>query len=133
MALKIWSDLKTVIAGLLGLPAAGATHSTTAESLPRETKIGPGPFKAGFCPASLAPLGLPRPRPKNPADLRHRPPRPHGLGRPGLPGHAGVEEEAQERGYAVMLGRTGAKSAFIAGYLRTLRTYRAPASSSSPR
>jgi LacI family transcriptional regulator len=37
----------------------------------------------------------------------------------------GVEEEAQERGYAVMLGRTGAKSAFIAGYLRTLRTYRA--------
>jgi DNA-binding LacI/PurR family transcriptional regulator len=36
----------------------------------------------------------------------------------------GVEEEAQERGYAVMLGRTGAKSAFIAGYLRTLRTYR---------
>ena len=37
----------------------------------------------------------------------------------------GVEEEAQERGYAVMLGRTGAKSAYIAGYLRTLRTYRA--------
>ncbi|WP_045732013.1 LacI family DNA-binding transcriptional regulator [Pseudarthrobacter chlorophenolicus] len=37
----------------------------------------------------------------------------------------GVEQEAQERGYAVMLGRTGAKSAFIAGYLRTLRTYRA--------
>lgn len=37
----------------------------------------------------------------------------------------GVEHEAQERGYAVMLGRTGAKSAFIAGYLRTLRTYRA--------
>jgi DNA-binding LacI/PurR family transcriptional regulator len=37
----------------------------------------------------------------------------------------GVEEEAQERGYAVMLGRTGAKSAFIASYLRTLRTYRA--------
>jgi len=36
-----------------------------------------------------------------------------------------VEQEAQERGYAVMLGRTGAKSAFIAGYLRTLRTYRA--------
>jgi DNA-binding LacI/PurR family transcriptional regulator len=34
----------------------------------------------------------------------------------------GVEEEAQERGYAVMLGRTGAKSAYIAGYLRTLRT-----------
>jgi DNA-binding LacI/PurR family transcriptional regulator len=34
----------------------------------------------------------------------------------------GVEEEAQERGYAVMLGRTGAKSAYI---LRTLRTYRA--------
>lgn len=37
----------------------------------------------------------------------------------------GVEQEAQERGYAVMLGRTGAKSAYIAGYLRTLRTYRA--------
>jgi DNA-binding LacI/PurR family transcriptional regulator len=37
----------------------------------------------------------------------------------------GVEEEAPERGYAVMLGRTGAKSVFIAGYLRTLRTYRA--------
>ena len=37
----------------------------------------------------------------------------------------GVEEEAQERGYAVMLGRTGAKSAYIAGYFRTLRTYRA--------
>ncbi|WP_449371803.1 LacI family DNA-binding transcriptional regulator [Arthrobacter psychrolactophilus] len=37
----------------------------------------------------------------------------------------GVESEAQERGYAVMLGRTGAKSAYIAGYLRTLRTYRA--------
>jgi hypothetical protein len=37
----------------------------------------------------------------------------------------GVEEEAQERGYAVMLGRTGAKSAYIAGYLRTLRTDRA--------
>ena len=37
----------------------------------------------------------------------------------------GVEEEAQERGYAVMLGRTGAKSAYIASYLRTLRTYRA--------
>jgi DNA-binding LacI/PurR family transcriptional regulator len=37
----------------------------------------------------------------------------------------GVEEEAQERGYAVMLGPTGAKSAYIAGYLRTLRTYRA--------
>lgn len=37
----------------------------------------------------------------------------------------GVEEEAQERGYAVMLGRTGAKSAYIAGDLRTLRTYRA--------
>jgi DNA-binding LacI/PurR family transcriptional regulator len=37
----------------------------------------------------------------------------------------GVEEEAQERGYAIMLGRTGAKSAYIAGYLRTLRTYRA--------
>jgi DNA-binding LacI/PurR family transcriptional regulator len=34
----------------------------------------------------------------------------------------GVEEEAQERGYAVMLGRSGAKSADIAGYLRTLRT-----------
>ena len=32
----------------------------------------------------------------------------------------GVEEEAQERGYAVMLGRTGAKSAYIDGYLRTL-------------
>jgi DNA-binding LacI/PurR family transcriptional regulator len=37
----------------------------------------------------------------------------------------GVEEEAQERGYAIMLGRTGAKSAYIAGYLRTLCTYRA--------
>jgi ABC-type glycerol-3-phosphate transport system permease component len=37
----------------------------------------------------------------------------------------GVEEEAQERSYAVMLGRTGAKSAYIAGYRRTLRTYRA--------
>lgn len=37
----------------------------------------------------------------------------------------GVEEEARERGYAVMLGRTGAQSAYIAGYLRTLRTYRA--------
>lgn len=37
----------------------------------------------------------------------------------------GVEIEAQERGYAVMLGRTGAQSAYIAGYLRTLRTYRA--------
>ncbi|HEV7933187.1 MAG TPA: hypothetical protein VGP70_12885 [Actinomadura sp.] len=37
----------------------------------------------------------------------------------------GMEEEAQKRGYAVMLGRTGAKSAYIAGYLRTLRTYRA--------
>jgi LacI family transcriptional regulator len=37
----------------------------------------------------------------------------------------GVEEEAQERGYAVILGRTGAKSAYIAGYLGTLRTYRA--------
>jgi DNA-binding LacI/PurR family transcriptional regulator len=37
----------------------------------------------------------------------------------------GVEEEVQERGYAAMLGRTGAKPAFIAGYLRTLRTYRA--------
>jgi ABC-type glycerol-3-phosphate transport system permease component len=37
----------------------------------------------------------------------------------------GVEEEAQDRGCAVMLGRTGAKSAYIAGYLRTLRTYRA--------
>ncbi|WP_425864793.1 LacI family DNA-binding transcriptional regulator [Arthrobacter sp. TWP1-1] len=37
----------------------------------------------------------------------------------------GVEIEAQERGYAVMLGRTGAKSAYIADYLRTLRTYRA--------
>ena len=37
----------------------------------------------------------------------------------------GVEEEVQERGYAVMLGRTGAKSAYIAGYFRTLRTYRA--------
>jgi DNA-binding LacI/PurR family transcriptional regulator len=33
----------------------------------------------------------------------------------------GVEEEAQERCYAVMLGRTGAKSAYIAGYLRTYR------------
>jgi ABC-type glycerol-3-phosphate transport system permease component len=37
----------------------------------------------------------------------------------------GVEGEAPERGYATMLGRTGAKSAYIAGYLRTLRTYRA--------
>ncbi|WP_026554628.1 LacI family DNA-binding transcriptional regulator [Arthrobacter sp. 35W] len=37
----------------------------------------------------------------------------------------GVEAAAQERGYAVMLGRTGPKSTFIAGYLRTLRTYRA--------
>jgi hypothetical protein len=32
----------------------------------------------------------------------------------------GVEEEAQERGYAGMLGRTGAKSAYIAGYLRAM-------------
>lgn len=31
----------------------------------------------------------------------------------------GVEQEGRERGDAVMLGRTGAKSAFIAGYLRT--------------
>jgi LacI family transcriptional regulator len=37
----------------------------------------------------------------------------------------GVEGEAPERGYAIMLGRTGAKAAYIAGYLRTLRTYRA--------
>ncbi|MDJ0317504.1 MULTISPECIES: LacI family DNA-binding transcriptional regulator [Arthrobacter] len=37
----------------------------------------------------------------------------------------GVEDEARERGYAVMLGRTGAKSTYIASYLRTLRTYRA--------
>lgn len=37
----------------------------------------------------------------------------------------GVEDAARERGYAVMLGRTGVKSTFIAGYLRTLRTYRA--------
>lgn len=34
----------------------------------------------------------------------------------------GVELEAQERGYAVMLGRAGAKSMFVSGYLRTLRT-----------
>ncbi|WP_434992093.1 LacI family DNA-binding transcriptional regulator [Arthrobacter sp. Ld5] len=37
----------------------------------------------------------------------------------------GVEEAARERGYAVMLGRTGSQSVFIDGYLRTLRTYRA--------
>ncbi|WP_051476943.1 substrate-binding domain-containing protein [Arthrobacter sp. Br18] len=37
----------------------------------------------------------------------------------------GVEDAAREHGYAVMLGRTGLKSAYIAGYLRTLRTYRA--------
>ncbi|WP_104087792.1 LacI family DNA-binding transcriptional regulator [Arthrobacter sp. GMC3] len=37
----------------------------------------------------------------------------------------GIEIAAQEGGYAVMLGRTGVKSTFIASYLRTLRTYRA--------
>lgn len=37
----------------------------------------------------------------------------------------GVEEAAREQGYAVVLGRTGLKSVYIAGYLRTLRTYRA--------
>jgi LacI family transcriptional regulator len=37
----------------------------------------------------------------------------------------GVEEAARERGYAVMLGRTGPQSVFIGGYLRTLRTSRA--------
>lgn len=37
----------------------------------------------------------------------------------------GVEEEAQERGYAVLLGRASYKSVANAGYLRTLRSYRA--------
>lgn len=36
----------------------------------------------------------------------------------------GVESAARARGYSVMLGRTGQGSAFAAGYLRTLRTYR---------
>jgi len=37
---------------------------------------------------------------------------------------SGVESAARSRGYAVMLGRTGAGSEFAPGYLRTLRTYR---------
>ncbi|WP_104191115.1 LacI family DNA-binding transcriptional regulator [Cryobacterium sp. Y82] len=36
----------------------------------------------------------------------------------------GVENAARQRGYSVMLGRTGLGSAHVAGYLRTLRTYR---------
>jgi LacI family transcriptional regulator len=37
---------------------------------------------------------------------------------------SGVESAARAHGYSVMLGRTGPGSAFAAGYLRTLRTYR---------
>ncbi|MBX0299056.1 LacI family transcriptional regulator [Cryobacterium sp. 1639] len=37
----------------------------------------------------------------------------------------GVESAARSRGYSVMLGRTGLGSEHAAGYLRTLRTYRA--------
>ena len=38
---------------------------------------------------------------------------------------SGVEDAARTSGYAVMLGRTGLKSAFVEPYLRMLRTYRA--------
>lgn len=38
---------------------------------------------------------------------------------------SGVEAAARRRGYSVMLGRTGPSATFAAGYLRTLRTYRA--------
>jgi LacI family transcriptional regulator len=38
---------------------------------------------------------------------------------------SGVESAARDRGYSVMLGRTGPAATFAAGYLRTLRTYRA--------
>lgn len=38
---------------------------------------------------------------------------------------SGVETAARQRGYSVMLGRTGPSSAYAASYLRTLRTYRA--------
>lgn len=37
---------------------------------------------------------------------------------------SGVEIAARAHGHSVMLGRTGPGSAFAAGYLRTLRTYR---------
>jgi DNA-binding LacI/PurR family transcriptional regulator len=69
--------------------------------------------------------GLPRPGPQDPAAIRHRAPRPHGPDALASQVMQGVEEEAQERGYAVMLGPTGAKYAYIASYLLTLRTYRA--------
>lgn len=38
---------------------------------------------------------------------------------------SGVEMAARQRGYSVMLGRTGPSSAYAASYLRTFRTYRA--------
>ena len=44
----------------------------------------------------------------------------------------GVEEEAQERGYAVMLGRTGAKSAYITACWSARSTWNRPAPPATP-